>query len=143
MRGSASNHATALAWSGCCAIARVHPFPWNACVQRVLRWCTAVPKRTPPLAAGQCNFTHARTRTDQAPEKILHHIGVDSEPPHVAPASGPPLWEDCDAQTVEGVAVEPDWDLAAQATPGFEVDQRISWVVNLVPGLVNRAFHTD
>ena len=46
-------------------------------------------------------------------------------------------------QTVEGVAVEPDWDLAAQATPDFEVDQRISWVVNLVPGLVNRAFHTD
>jgi hypothetical protein len=27
----------------------------------------------------------------------------------------------------EGVAVEPDWDEAAQLAPNFEVDQRISW----------------
>ena len=26
--------------------------------------------------------------------KILDHIGVDSEPPHIAPARGPPLWGD-------------------------------------------------
>ena len=49
--------------------------------------------------------------------KILNHIGVESEPPHIAPARGPPLCEDCDAQVVEGVAVEPDWDLAAQPAP--------------------------
>ena len=24
--------------------------------------------------------------------KILDHIGVDSEPPHISPARGPPLW---------------------------------------------------
>jgi hypothetical protein len=27
----------------------------------------------------------------------------------------------------EGVQIEPDWDLAAQAAPDYEVDQRINW----------------
>lgn len=59
--------------------------------------------------------------------KILNHIGVDSEPPSIAPARGPLLWQDCDAQMGEGVQIEPDWDLAAQAAPDYEVDQRINW----------------
>jgi hypothetical protein len=61
-------------------------------------------------------------------KKILDHIGEDSDPPHISPARGPPLWDDCsDAQTDEGVHIEPDWDLAAQPAPDFEVDQRVSW----------------
>ena len=52
--------------------------------------------------------------------------GVDSQPPHLSPARGPPLWDDCDAQTDEGVHMESDWDLAAQPAPDFEVDQRIN-----------------
>ena len=60
--------------------------------------------------------------------KILDHIGVDSEPPQISPARGPQLWDDCnDAQTDEGMHIEPDWDLAAQPTPDFEVDLRINW----------------
>jgi hypothetical protein len=60
--------------------------------------------------------------------KILDHIGVDSEPPHIAPARGPPLWGDCDAQTDDGAQIEPaDWGLAAQPAPDYEVDQRVSW----------------
>ena len=59
--------------------------------------------------------------------QILDHIGVESEPPHICPARGPPMRDDCDAQTGEGVAVEPDWDLAAQPAPDYEVDQRINW----------------
>ena len=60
--------------------------------------------------------------------KFLDHIGVDSEPPQISPARGPPLWDDCsDAHTDEEVHIEPDWDLAAQPTPDFEVDQRINW----------------
>jgi hypothetical protein len=27
----------------------------------------------------------------------------------------------------DGVQIEPDWDLAAQPAPDFEVDQRINW----------------
>ncbi len=59
--------------------------------------------------------------------RILDLIGVDSEPLHISPARGPPLWGDGDAQIGEGVAVEPDWDLAAQPAPDYEVDQRINW----------------
>ncbi len=59
--------------------------------------------------------------------KTLDHIGEDCVPPHTSPARGAPLWDDCDAHVGEGVAVEPCRDLAAQATPDFEVDQRIIW----------------
>ena len=49
--------------------------------------------------------------------KILDHIGVDSEPPHISPARGLPLWDGADAQMGEGAQIEPgwatDWDLAA------------------------------
>jgi hypothetical protein len=27
----------------------------------------------------------------------------------------------------DGAQIEPDWDLAAQPAPDYEVDQRISW----------------
>jgi hypothetical protein len=59
--------------------------------------------------------------------QILDHIGVDSEPPRISPAPGPPLWEDGDAPMGEGVEVEPHWDLAAQPAPDYEVDQRVNW----------------
>ena len=62
--------------------------------------------------------------------KILDYIGVDSGPPQVSSARGPPLWDDCiDAQTDDsggGGHIEPDWHLAAQPAPDFEVDQRIN-----------------
>jgi Putative transposase len=60
--------------------------------------------------------------------RILDHIGVESEPPKISPARGPPLWDECgDAQQGEGTQVEPDWDLAAQPAPDYEMDQRINW----------------
>ena len=79
-----------------------------------------------PMCGGQMRLIAFITEGTQI-RKILDHIGVDSEPPHIAPARGPPLWDDCDAQTDDGVHMEPDWDLAEQAAPDFEVDQRISW----------------
>ncbi len=81
-----------------------------------------------PLCSGQMRLIAFITEGTQI-RKILDHIGVDSEPPQISPARGPPLWDDCgDAQTVDGVHMEPaDWDLAPQAAPDFEVDQRISW----------------
>ena len=59
--------------------------------------------------------------------RVLDPIGVDSEPPRITPARGPPLWEDCDAQIGDGVGVEPDWDLAAQPAPDLDVNQRVNW----------------
>ena len=79
-----------------------------------------------PLSGGQMRLIAFITEGAQI-RKILDHIGVDLEPPHISPARGPPLWEDCDAHVGEGVAAEPDWDLAAQPPPDFEVDQRINW----------------
>ena len=60
-----------------------------------------------PIYGGQMRLIAFVTEGTQI-EKILNHIGVDSEPPHIAPPRVPPLWDDCNAQTVEGVAVEPD-----------------------------------
>ena len=51
--------------------------------------------------------------------QMLVSLGVQAEPPNIAPARGPPLWEDCDAQ--------PDWDMAKQPAPDYELDQRIHW----------------
>jgi hypothetical protein len=80
-----------------------------------------------PLCGGQMRLIAFITEGVQI-RKILDHIGVDSEPPHIAPARGPPLWDDCDAQTDDGAQNEPaDWDLAAQPAPDYEVDQRINW----------------
>jgi hypothetical protein len=59
--------------------------------------------------------------------QILEHIGVESEPPKISPARGPPMWDECDAYSDEGTQVEPDWDLAVQPAPDYEVDQRINW----------------
>ena len=79
-----------------------------------------------PLCGGQMRLIAFITEGVQI-RKILDHIGVDSEPPHISPARGPPLWDDCDAQMDEGVHIEPDWDLAAQPEPDYEVDQHVSW----------------
>ena len=54
--------------------------------------------------------------------KILDHIGESAQPPTIAPARGPPLWE------IAGQAGNaPQWDMSAQPAPGFEFDQRIAW----------------
>jgi hypothetical protein len=84
-----------------------------------------------PMCGGQMRLIAFVTEGTQI-KKILDHIGVDSEPPHIAPARGPPLWEDCgDAQIDHGAQIEPDWatdwDGAVQPAPDYEVDQRISW----------------
>jgi hypothetical protein len=62
-----------------------------------------------PMCGGQMRLIAFITEGAQI-RKILDHIGVDSEPPHIAAARGPPLWDGCgDAQMGEGVEVEPDW----------------------------------
>jgi hypothetical protein len=79
-----------------------------------------------PLCGGQMRIIAFITHSADI-RQILEHIGVDSEPPHITPARGPPLWDECDAQVGEGSQIEPDWDFAAQPAPDYEVDQRINW----------------
>ena len=83
-----------------------------------------------PICGGQVWLIAFITEGAQI-KRILEHIGVDSEPPHISPARGPPLWDGCgDAQMGEGVEAEPDWatdwDGAAQPAPDFDVDQRVN-----------------
>ena len=79
-----------------------------------------------PICGGQMRIIAFITYSADI-RQILEHIGVETEPPRITPARGPPLWDGCDAPMGEGVEVEPDWDEAAQPAPDFEVDQRISW----------------
>ena len=62
--------------------------------------------------------------------RILEYIGVDTQAPRIASARGPPLWDECDAQGADAVALgegtrlEPDWGEAAQMAPDDRLDQR-------------------
>ena len=46
------------------------------------------------MCSGQMRLIAFITEGSQI-RKILNHIGVDSEPAHIAPARGPALWDDC------------------------------------------------
>jgi len=78
-----------------------------------------------------CPICHAQMRiisfiTDaSAVRKILDHIGESAQPPRIAPARGPPLWEA--ARASEQACNDPQWDMSAQPAPEFEFDQRIVW----------------
>jgi hypothetical protein len=59
--------------------------------------------------------------------KILDHIGVESTPPKISQARGPPLWDACDeAEPKEYFDVAPDADVEQH---GFDddVDQSVNW----------------
>ncbi len=81
-----------------------------------------------PICGGQMRIIAFITHSAEI-RQILDHIGVQSEPPNIAPARGPPLWDewDADVQTGEGGQALPDWDLQTQPVPEYEVDQRLSW----------------
>ena len=57
-------------------------------------------------------------------KKILDHIGKSTQPPRIAPARGPPLWEAAAAQQAGNY---PQWDLSAHPASEIEFDQRIAW----------------
>ena len=61
-------------------------------------------------------------------EKILNHIDVNAEPPHLSLARRPQLRDDCGcAQINHGAQIEPDWELAAQPAPDFDVGRQVNW----------------
>lgn len=54
----------------------------------------------------------------EAVREILAHLGEPVDPPRIAPAHGPPLWE----------AAGQDGDnLLIQPLPEYQFDQRIAW----------------
>ena len=52
--------------------------------------------------------------------RILTHLGEPAEPPRIAPARGPPAWDDL-------LEPLPAWDAMGQPAPEFQFDQRIPW----------------
>ncbi|MBI3372641.1 MAG: hypothetical protein HY017_12930 [Betaproteobacteria bacterium] len=52
--------------------------------------------------------------------KILDHIGESTQPPRIAPARGPPLWEA--AAAAQQARNDPQWDSSAQSVPEIEFD---------------------
>ena len=58
-------------------------------------------------------------------KKVLDHIGESTQPPRIAPARGPPLWEA--AAAAEQAENDQQWDQAAQPEPEIGFDQRIAW----------------
>ena len=79
-----------------------------------------------PLCAGQMRII-AFIIDGAEVRKILEHIGVESGPPRITPARGPPLCDDSDAEVEDGADAEPKWDSSAQASPQYRVDRRINW----------------
>ena len=79
-----------------------------------------------PICGGQMRIIAFITHSADI-RHILEHIVVETEPPRITPARGPPLWDGCEAQIGEGVDVASDWDDVAQVAPDFEADQRVSW----------------
>jgi Putative transposase len=77
----------------------------HAALQRRLRHCAR-----PPFAM-----------------ELIERIAALVPSPHIAPARGPPLWQDCVAQGGDGTQIGPDWDLAAQPAPDYEVDRLVNW----------------
>lgn len=47
--------------------------------------------------------------------KILDRLGESAQPPRIAPARGPPLWEA--ARASEHAGNDPEWDMSAQPVP--------------------------
>ncbi len=76
-----------------------------------------------PLACPQCgaNMRIVAFVTDGiSVRRILEHIGEPAHPPPVAPARGPPAWE----EEAEPVAL---LDPIAQSEPDFQFDQTVNW----------------
>ena len=59
-------------------------------------------------------------------KKLLDHIGESTQPPRIAPARGPPLWEAA-AAAAEQAENDPQWGSAGHPAPEIGFDQRIAW----------------
>jgi hypothetical protein len=74
-----------------------------------------------------CSYSSANIRivafiAEAAPvQRILTHIGEPTQPPPIAPARGPPAWDDALAGAV------PDWDALAQPELEYLFDQQVQW----------------
>ena len=74
-----------------------------------------------PLACPQCGADMriiAFVTDGVSVRRILTHIGESADPPRIAPARGPPAWEE-EAELL--------LDPLGQLEPDFQFDQTVSW----------------
>jgi hypothetical protein len=60
-------------------------------------------------------------------QRILSHIGESATPPRIAPARGPPSWEEDDSEAIFLDEARFPGDPLAQPEPDYEFDQRMTW----------------
>jgi hypothetical protein len=72
-----------------------------------------------PMCGGTIRIISFVTETPTI-HRILEHIGEPTEPPKIAPARGPPDWDEGSHQDSYG-------DPLAQSAPDYEFDQTLSW----------------
>jgi hypothetical protein len=108
--------------------------------------CVEVPQRSParylwamllariyeafPLICPHCG-TEMRIVafiTEAAPvQRILSHIGEPPTPPRIAPARGPPSWEEDHSGTIILDEERFTGDPLVQPEPAYQFDQRVNW----------------
>jgi hypothetical protein len=59
-------------------------------------------------------------------QRILNHIGESATPPRIAPARGPPLWDEDDCEAIFLDEQRFTGDPLAQPEPEYELDQCLS-----------------
>ena len=83
-----------------------------------------------PLCGGNMRLIGFITEGVQI-RQILEYIGVPAQAPRVAPARGPPLWDECEGPCADGAGqgsqLEPHWGESSQMTPDDAPDQRTDW----------------
>ena len=74
------------------------------------------------------NRAHRRLHCPDAStvQRILDHIGEPATPPRIAPARGPPSWDD-DSGAIFLDEERFTGDPLVQPEPAYEFDQRVSW----------------
>ena len=60
-------------------------------------------------------------------QSILGDHLEPSTPPKISLASGPPLWDACDAAQVEVFDAGPDWAIEQQISRDVQFDQSVNW----------------
>jgi hypothetical protein len=83
-----------------------------------------------PLTCPQCG-TQMRivafiTETSTV-QRTLDHFGEPATPPRIAPARGPPSWEEGQSETIFLDEERFSGDPLVQPAPEYEFDQRLSW----------------
>ena len=96
-------------------------FVWAMMLARIYGQRKSLWDEVFPLICPKCGGTMkiiAFIDEGEVIREILTHLGKPVDPPRIAPAHGPPLWE---------AAGQCGDDLLIQPLPEFEFDQRIAW----------------